>query len=88
MRQVLDEADRIRGELTDEYLSTEHLLLAMADRIGVDREQLLAAVWDVHVRIETRTVDMHVQRLRAKLGEAGSLIETVRGFGYRFRSEG
>ncbi|NIP80460.1 MAG: DNA-binding response regulator, partial [Gemmatimonadetes bacterium] len=42
--------------------------------------------WDIHVQIETRTVDMHVQRLRSKLGEAGDLIETVRGFGYRFRS--
>jgi two-component system phosphate regulon response regulator PhoB len=31
-------------------------------------------------------VDMHVQRLRSKLGDAGRLIETVRGFGYRFRS--
>jgi len=47
LSQVLDEADRIRGELTDEYLSTEHLLLAMADRIGVDREQLLAAMAEV-----------------------------------------
>ncbi|MDH4113709.1 MAG: winged helix-turn-helix domain-containing protein, partial [Actinomycetota bacterium] len=35
--------------------------------------------------IQTRTVDMHVQRLRTKLGEAGELIETVRGAGYRFR---
>jgi len=33
-------------------------------------------------------VDMHVQRLRAKLGQAGNAIETVRGFGYRFRGEG
>lgn len=66
------------------------LLTTLLERRGrvQSREQLLAAVWDVHVRIETRTVDMHVQRLRAKLGEAGSLIETVRGFGYRFRSEG
>src|SRR5690606_18946345 len=44
---VVDEADGIRAELTDEYLSTEHLLLAMADRIGVDREQLLAAMAEV-----------------------------------------
>jgi two-component system phosphate regulon response regulator PhoB len=50
------------------------------------RPQLLEAVWDAQPDIQTRTVDMHVQRLRAKLGEAGHLIETVRGFGYRFRS--
>jgi DNA-binding response OmpR family regulator len=33
-------------------------------------------------------VDMHVQRLRAKLGDHGGMIETVRGFGYRFRARG
>ncbi|MFP5256687.1 MAG: ATP-dependent Clp protease ATP-binding subunit [Acidimicrobiia bacterium] len=47
LSKVIDEADGIRAELTDEYLSTEHLLLAMADRIGVDREQLLAAMAEV-----------------------------------------
>jgi two-component system phosphate regulon response regulator PhoB len=51
------------------------------------RRQLLQAAWDVHAQIETRTVDMHVQRLRTKLGPAGDLIETVRGFGYRFLGE-
>jgi DNA-binding response OmpR family regulator len=35
--------------------------------------------------METRTVDTHVKRLRAKLGDAGSLIETLRGVGYRIR---
>ena len=35
--------------------------------------------------IQTRTVDMHVQRLRTKLGDAGKIIETVRGFGYQFK---
>ena len=42
---------------------------------------------DVQVDIETRTVDMHIQRLRNKLGVAGDLIETARGFGYRFRPD-
>jgi two-component system phosphate regulon response regulator PhoB len=45
-------------------------------------------VWDAAPDIQTRTVDMHVQRLRAKLGVAGDLIETVRGFGYRLRAPG
>jgi two-component system phosphate regulon response regulator PhoB len=40
-------------------------------------------VWDAAPDIQTRTVDMHVQRLRTKLHPAGDLIETVRGFGYR-----
>jgi len=50
------------------------------------RRQLLRAVWDTEADIETRTVDMHVARLRSKLGGAGELIETVRGFGYRFEA--
>ena len=66
------------------------LLTALMERRGrvQSRKQLLRAAWDVHVDIETRTVDMHVQRLRTKLGEAAGLIETARGFGYRFRSDG
>ncbi|HYF47448.1 MAG TPA: Clp protease N-terminal domain-containing protein, partial [Acidimicrobiales bacterium] len=47
LREVFDEADRARSELGDEYLSTEHLLLALADRVGASREQLLAALRDV-----------------------------------------
>ncbi|MFQ5529261.1 MAG: porin [Gemmatimonadota bacterium] len=50
------------------------------------RRQLLLTVWDTNARIETRTVDMHVARLRSKLGELGGLIETVRGVGYRMRA--
>jgi two-component system, OmpR family, phosphate regulon response regulator PhoB len=42
-------------------------------------------VWEAAPDIQTRTVDMHIQRLRTKLGPAGELIETVRGFGYRVR---
>ncbi len=63
------------------------LLLLLAERRGrvQDRAKLLEAVWDAAPDIQTRTVDMHVQRLRAKLGPAGDLIETVRGFGYRIR---
>ena len=47
LQQVIDAADTARAELTDEYLSTEHLLLALADRLGVTREQVLAAMQDV-----------------------------------------
>jgi len=63
------------------------LLVALLERRGrvQTRQQLLEAAWNIRVRIETRTVDMHIQRLRAKLGPAGAWIETVRGFGYRFR---
>jgi two-component system phosphate regulon response regulator PhoB len=51
------------------------------------RPQLLESVWDAQPDIQTRTVDMHVQRLRSKLGEHGDLIETARGFGYRFKAD-
>jgi len=61
------------------------LLLTLAERKGrvQARSHLLEAVWDAAPDIQTRTVDMHVQRLRTKLGGAGDMIETVRGFGYR-----
>jgi two-component system, OmpR family, phosphate regulon response regulator PhoB len=64
------------------------LLITLAERRGrvQGRGHLLETVWDAAPDIQTRTVDMHVQRLRAKLGPAGDLIETVRGFGYRLRS--
>jgi two-component system phosphate regulon response regulator PhoB len=65
------------------------LLLLLVERRGrvQSRPQLLETVWESQPDIQTRTVDMHVQRLRAKLGAAGGLIETVRGFGYRFRAD-
>ena len=61
------------------------LLLTLAERRGrvQDRGHLLETVWEAAPDIQTRTVDMHIQRLRSKLGVAGELIETVRGFGYR-----
>jgi len=64
------------------------LLLLLAERKGrvQPRNLLLEVVWEAAPDIQTRTVDMHVQRLRAKLGPAGDLIETVRGFGYRIRN--
>jgi two-component system phosphate regulon response regulator PhoB len=64
------------------------LLLTLAERRGrvQSRSHLLETVWDAAPDIQTRTVDMHVQRLRGKLGPAGDLVETVRGFGYRLRT--
>jgi two-component system phosphate regulon response regulator PhoB len=66
------------------------LLLTLAERRGrvQARGHLLETVWEAAPDIQTRTVDMHVQRLRTKLGHAGELIETVRGFGYRLRAPG
>jgi two-component system phosphate regulon response regulator PhoB len=67
------------------------LLQALLERRGrtQSRKQLLERAWkleaDVSERIQTRTVDMHVRRLRGKLGDVGGWIHTVRGFGYRLK---
>jgi two-component system phosphate regulon response regulator PhoB len=82
-------AHRVRVDDGDvELTPTEYkLLLTLAERRGrvQARGHLLETVWEAAPDIQTRTVDMHIQRLRAKLGPAGELIETVRGFGYRLR---
>jgi len=84
-----------RASLYGEDLSltpTEfRLLQVLMERGGrtLSRRQLLETAWDVEAdvsgRLHTRTVDMHVRRLRSKLGGAGEWLETVRGFGYRLR---
>ncbi len=65
--------------------STEFDLLAhLMNRPGrvFTREELLSAVWGYAAHAGTRTVDVHVAQLRGKLGEAGSVIRTIRGVGY------
>jgi two-component system phosphate regulon response regulator PhoB len=52
------------------------------------REELLEQVWDMRGDINTRTVDVHVRRLRVSLGTAADVIETVHGFGYRAKRDG
>jgi two-component system phosphate regulon response regulator PhoB len=63
------------------------LLSTLMERRGrlQARDRLLNDVWGYEAAIDTRTVDTHVRRLREKLGKRGEMIETVRGFGYRFR---
>jgi two-component system phosphate regulon response regulator PhoB len=51
------------------------------------RAQLLDKVWGDHVYIEERTVDVHVKRLREALAQAGAMVETVRGAGYRLTAK-
>jgi two-component system phosphate regulon response regulator PhoB len=58
------------------------LLVSRAGRVQ-SRDQLLGEVWKTSSGLETRTVDTHVKRLRAKLGPARGLLQTVRGVGYR-----
>jgi two-component system phosphate regulon response regulator PhoB len=65
------------------------LLRTLIQRRGrvQDRDKLLNEVWGYESVIDTRTVDTHVRRLREKLGKAGDVIETIRGFGYRLREK-
>ncbi len=81
-------AVRVSGAAVELTATEYKLLLVLAERRGrvQARALLLQSVWDAAPDIQTRTVDMHVQRLRAKLGIAGDLVETVRGFGYRLRA--
>lgn len=66
----------------------ELLCLLMRSRGAVlTRDVLLESIWGYCTESETRTVDVHIRTLRQKLGDAGEMIETVRGVGYRLRGE-
>ena len=69
------------------FTSTEFKLLhTLVKRWGrvQSRDVLLRDVWGYNYVGDTRTVDTHITRLRTKMGEAGEMIKTVRGFGYKF----
>ena len=75
-------------DLTPKEFDLLHALMAAPGRV-LSREHLLNHVWG-YARaeaIESRTVDVHVRRLRAKLGDAGRRIATVKSIGYRFDPE-
>ncbi len=61
----------------------ERYLVENRNRV-LSRDRLLERVWGYDRLVETRSVDVHVGRLRSKLGPAGHQIETVVGLGYRF----
>ena len=58
-------------------------LLAENLELVLTREVLLDRIWGLGAERENRTLDVHIRTLRAKLGQAGSMIQTVRGVGYR-----
>lgn len=80
---------RINGESIALTIKEYDLLCQLMENQGMafSREQLLDKVWDYGYDGGTRTVDVHIQTLRAKLGDSGRMIETVRGIGYRFGGE-
>lgn len=71
-------------EVTLTHMEFE-LLAFLMRRAGkaATREMLLDSVWGITYAGDTRTVDVHIRTLRQKLGDAGRLIATVRGVGYR-----
>lgn len=77
---------RVNGESIALTMKEYDLLCLLMENRGVAfrREQLLNRIWDSAYDGGTRTVDVHIQTLRAKLGVCGGKIETVRGIGYRF----
>ncbi len=86
---VVDEAAHrvfVNGQETPLTNTEYKLLVLFMKRPGrvFTRRQLLDQVWNMPGDIVTRTVDTHVKRLREKLGEAGSAVETVRTVGYRY----
>ncbi len=80
---------RIQGQPTQlRPLEYKLLQLLVSDPGRVfSREELLEQVWEMRGDINTRTVDVHVRRLRVSLGTAADVIETVHGFGYRAKRD-
>ena len=72
-----------RVKLTNKEFNLLSVLARSADRV-VTRQQLLDNVWGYSYYGDARTLDVHIRRLRQKLGECGRCIETVVGVGYRF----
>jgi len=72
-----------RVKLTNKEFSLLSVLAKSADRV-VTRQQLLDSVWGYSYYGDARTLDVHIRRLRQKLGDCGDCIETVVGVGYRF----
>ncbi len=75
----------VDGQNVELALKEFEVLRLLLSQPGVvfTRERLLSEVWGMDYDGETRTVDVHIRTLRAKLGAAGEAVETVRGVGYR-----
>ena len=80
---------RVNGEDVSLTYKEFMLLCLLIEKRGsvLTRSVLMDRVWGLEAERENRTLDVHIRTLRQKLGEAGSLIETVRGIGYRMGGE-
>jgi two-component system phosphate regulon response regulator PhoB len=79
----------VAGEEVSVSALEMRILVYLFDARGIvrTRHDLLTQVWGYQPEVNSRTVDTHVKRLRQKLGQAGALIETVRGLGYRLTDD-
>lgn len=79
---------QVKGEAVSLTLKEFEVLCILLENrdIVLTRDKLLDKVWGDTMGRESRTVDVHIRTLRQKLGSAGSLIETVRGIGYKISS--
>lgn len=76
---------KVDGETVSLSLKEFNLLCLLLEKNGcvVTRDEILNTVWGYSFDGENRTVDVHIRKLRQKLGEAGNCIETVKGVGYK-----
>ncbi len=79
----------VAGKVIDCTATEFRLIATLIERQGLvqSRDRLLADVWGYEARMDSRTVDTHMRRLREKLGKYGGCLQTVRGFGYRLSLE-
>ncbi len=84
-----DHTIRINGNDVSLTLKEYELLLLMIKNSGrvFTRDELLSEIWGYNFDGESRTVDVHMRTLRAKLGDCGKYLETIRGIGYRFNGK-
>ena len=82
---TLDEAKRTVMAGGDNVELTYELLKLLLSHPGLafSRQQILEKIWGIDFKMDTRTVDMHIKTLRQKLGEQGSIIQTIRNVGYK-----
>ena len=81
---------RINGKSVDLTAKEFKLLLLMIYSEGkvLTRDQILSSVWETDLDVYDRTIDVHIKKLRDKLGEYSECIKTVRGVGYKWECEG
>lgn len=77
---------KLDGEIVDMSPKEYELLIYLINNqnIALERDKILDAVWGYDFYGDRRTVDTHIKNIRAKIGQVGSYIKTVRGFGYKF----